>query len=399
MNNLYWCCDGKSIQGAAHQRTGLVNQDAIHCETIEFEQQRMLLTAISDGHGGQSYFRSHVGADYAVRVSTSLLKQTISAWGHDPIKLCQRVQDLPQQIVGQWRRSVIEHSQQYPFTSAEWSKLQTQELLQQEISRSQLEDDPSIAYGATLLLIFITEAFALYFQVGDGDILCVQPDGTTEHPLPIDARLIANRTISLCTPQAWEEGRLRVCSVQEVPLPAMILASTDGYANSYATDEDFFRIGIDYLQSVRTEGFDRVIANLPMILRETSYRGSGDDITLGMMYLENGSTVRSATSLHSPIIQHPTTRQSLLRIVSPSLGIHHAKERLSWIWIPPLLLLIIGASLLAFKRLSSQLPASLIYPIHPSIPQSSIRQNPIPQRPNQLLPRPVSTPSNPKKNL
>jgi hypothetical protein len=216
----------------------------------------------------------------------------------------------------------------------------------------------------------------------------VQSDGTAEHPLPIDARLIANRTLSLCTPQAWNEARLRVCSVQESPLPAMVLASTDGYANSYATDEDFLRIGIDYLQSIRKEGFDRVIAHLPLILTETSHRGSGDDITLGIMYLEDVSSVRSTIALHAPGIQDSTAKP-----------LHSFRQHSLWIWIPPFLLLVIAASFSTLKQFSSQLPPQISYPISPS-PRSSTQQNPVRQRRNQsLLAKPVSPPSSPKKIL
>jgi hypothetical protein len=60
----------------------------------------------------------------------------------------------------------------------------------------------------------------------------------------------------------------------------LILASTDGYANSFKTDADFLQIGQDYLDLLRRGGIARVAHELPAFLEEASKLGSGDDITL-----------------------------------------------------------------------------------------------------------------------
>ncbi|MBE9013784.1 protein phosphatase 2C domain-containing protein [Pseudanabaenaceae cyanobacterium LEGE 13415] len=369
MNDLSWRCDGRSIQGASHQRTGLVNQDAIHCESIEIGQQHALLMVVSDGHGGQSYFRSHIGANYAVKVAATIVKQSVL--GKDSSRSLKQIQhQLPQQIVEQWRRNVLAHVQQHPITKAEWEKLEG--IWQGEVSRSQIEQDPTIAYGATLLLVVITDRFALYLQIGDGDILCVQPDGTIDQPLPPDPRLIANRTISLCTPQVWKEGRFEI--VLDRALPSMILASTDGYANSYATDEDFHQIGADYLRKIRREGFDRVVTNLPIILQETSRRGSGDDVTLGIMYLEEAnSEIVPLSTVIEPSIE-------------PVIAVQ-AKPR-SWFWIMPIPILVAGIGYFVFlqqRSMTNTVPST----IAPSAIQtpSQVKPSPSPKQSPKARPK------------
>ncbi|GAP94459.1 PP2C family serine/threonine-protein phosphatase [Leptolyngbya sp. NIES-2104] len=355
MNDLSWRCEGRSIQGASHQRTGLVNQDAIRCETLTIDQQQALMMVVSDGHGGQSYFRSHIGSAIAVKIAAKIVKQS---------RLLQQIDLLPQQIVEQWRRSVMNHVSQHPFTAAEWERLEVQELWQGE-SRSQIEQDPTIAYGATLLMVVITKKFALYLQIGDGDILCVHSDGTIQHPLPPDPRLMANRTISLCTPQVWKEGRFKLI---ETALPAMILASTDGYANSYATDEDFQQIGADYLRKIRKEGFDHVLANLPLILQETSRRGSGDDVTLGVMYLENSALSETAIAPRSTAIKSP-------------ISVSAPKKR-SWIWITPIPVLIAAMGYFVFLQ-----QQSMTKTVPPAMAPAAI------QTPVQMKPSPSPKPS------
>lgn len=300
MNHFQWHCNGQSIRGVSHERTDLPNQDAIYCEAIEIESIPLLIMAISDGHGGHTYFRSHIGAQHAVQITA----KTVRTFSQEllvnrekfPVLSQALHQHLPQMVVEQWRSSVTTHLQDNPFTQFEWERLFAQEHGSGELSRQVIESDPAIAYGATLLLTLVTKTFALYLQVGDGDLLCVDLNGKTTYPLPPDNRLIANETLSLCTPYAWKESRISVISSEEKPLPVMILASTDGYANSYVTEQDFLEIGSDYLQFIRCEGFDRVIEQLPGILTETSRRGSGDDITLGVIYLEDSTKASSVKS-------------------------------------------------------------------------------------------------------
>lgn len=289
MNYSQWHCNGQSIRGASHERAGLPNQDAIHYEAIKLEDNSCLIMAISDGHGGGTYFRSHIGAQHAVKVAAKTVKNLFQALLVDRTQfsiLSQILhQRLPQMLVEQWHNSVTAHLQANPFTQSEWGQLLAQEYRDGELSRQIVESNPVVAYGATLLLTLVTKTFAVYFQLGDGDILCVNSNGETTCPLPADDRLIANETISLCTPNAWKASRMRVISYQK-ELPAMILASTDGYTNSYVTKKDFLKIGSDYLHFLRHQGFDQIIEQLPEILGETSRRGSGDDITLGVIYLE-----------------------------------------------------------------------------------------------------------------
>ena len=63
----------------------------------------------------------------------------------------------------------------------------------------------------------------------------------------------------------------------------MILLSTDGYSNSFSDEEGFLQIGQDYFYMVRNAGLMNVAGQLPDFLRQTSERGSGDDISLGIL--------------------------------------------------------------------------------------------------------------------
>ena len=139
-----------------------------------------------------------------------------------------------------------------------------------------------IDYGATLLFAVATESFLLLGQLGDGDMLLVSPDGVVSTPIPADPAAFADETPSLCQREAWAALRIRA-----IPVPApgtLLLLATDGYSKSYESDQVFAAIGPDYLKLVRTDGFHAVVPHLREFLAQVTQQGSGDDISLALLY-------------------------------------------------------------------------------------------------------------------
>ena len=289
---LYWRCGGKTVQGASHLRAGLPNQDALGWSP-ESGSGPPLILIISDGHGSAKSFRSHIGAKIAVEQATKQIKNFVLENNQGDRLVVQ--QQLPKVIVSQWLKAVDLHMQKVPFTHKEWALLEKKEGA---TAREAVLNNPSLAYGATLLAVVVTEEFILYLKLGDGDILCVDSHGKTTQPFALDERLIANQTTSLCTEDAWREVRLRLLLYSE-NLPSLILVSTDGYSNSFRSESDFLQIGQDYQEMIQSRGIDFVVQQLPNILSETSQQGSGDDITLGIVKrVETGDAITcSSTSL------------------------------------------------------------------------------------------------------
>jgi hypothetical protein len=145
------------------------------------------------------------------------------------------------------------------------------------------ERDVLLEHGTTLLAALVAPEFVLFVQLGDGDILVVQEDGRVVRGVERSERHFADETDSLCAPQAWLSMRVSVWP--RMAGEALVLLATDGYANSYETLEAFERIGPDYLARVRERGLEQVGRELEAILELTSERGSGDDITLGMIHI------------------------------------------------------------------------------------------------------------------
>jgi hypothetical protein len=281
---IQWRIIGHSSRGASHQQSGLPNQDAIGFWLPESGAGPPAILAIADGHGSAQHFRSADGARMAVDTANALLLQFSRVHSGDSnlAELQAAASELPRMILETWRASVNAHLAAKPFRDEEFERLGEKEA----DARAEISQNPLIAYGATLLSVLITASYALYMQIGDGDVLFVDDSGATSRPVPPDPRLIANQTTSLCQLEAARDFRLHI----EVPLvhaPALVLVSTDGYANSFASDADFLQIGADFLALAREHGLSGVSERLPGILREASEKGSGDDVTFGIMRRED----------------------------------------------------------------------------------------------------------------
>ena len=188
---------------------------------------------------------------------------------------------LPKEIVRGWRERVNEHILANPLTIEELDKLREKEG---DKRVKQVEDDPALAYGSTILCALLTGEFIIFAQLGDGDILAVSSDGEVKRPVPTDERLIANETTSLCLPKAWDDFRVTFQPLSG-SAPALVMLSTDGYSNSFRDEAGFLKAGSDYLNLIREDGIDFVEKHLPDWLNEASQSGSGDDVTLAIGYL------------------------------------------------------------------------------------------------------------------
>lgn len=275
--SVTWDIIGASIRGASHIRAKLPNQDAIAWRAPA-QRGDTLTLAVADGHGAPRYVRSHKGAKLAVKLAVELLHE----FAADPAAveelaiLPDRADgQLPRSLVRTWQSAVRHDLAAHPFTA-------TEQLLWDEQSKG--GEDPIRAYGATLLTALITPHYLLLLQLGDGDILIVDSAGRVSRPpLPEDPRLIANQTTSLCGSTAWQDMRAYFQAFENRP-PALVMLSTDGYANSFADEHGFFAAATDILDHIRSEGPHATRVQLPGWLRATSKAGSGDDITVALAY-------------------------------------------------------------------------------------------------------------------
>jgi serine/threonine protein phosphatase PrpC len=260
---------GRSVRGASHTRSGLPNQDAIGWTELAGSAGSLLL-AVADGHGSAKCFRSDYGSRFAVETAKAALTAPEQT---DPTRLAE-------EVVSRWRVAVQNHLCEDPIPASAWLKL---EKKLGKAARLSVEADPVLAYGSTLLAAVVSESVALYLRLGDGDILTVSGEAEVSRPWPRNEEQFGDETASLATRNAAREVQLRITRAPE-NLPALILLSTDGYANSFRDDGGFVAVGRDLLRMIHSEGIAPITENLECWLQEASELGSGDDITVGVLW-------------------------------------------------------------------------------------------------------------------
>jgi serine/threonine protein phosphatase PrpC len=269
-----WRVFAESVQGASRVRSGTPNQDAVDWQAVYGADQPLVVLALADGHGSPHYVRSAEGAKLAVQAAKSVLWELAEEHKRTANLAATRQlieQHLPKLITRRWNQLVDAHLAAAPLTAPAQ------------------QANPRIIYGSTLVALLVTGDFLLYIQLGDGDIVAVDAQGqSTRPPLPVDTRLLGDVTTSLCMPDAWRYVRSYFHLLADKP-PALVMLATDGYANSFASEADFLLAAQDIFNLVREQGKVGVAAlrtHLAGWLRATSDGGSGDDISVGILYRE-----------------------------------------------------------------------------------------------------------------
>jgi hypothetical protein len=276
-----WTALSASVQGALHEQGGHGNQDAVRLNNPSGADD-VLLLAVADGHGSSRSFRSDRGSAMAAECALRELRRFIRRLGPDaPLSRVrnQATTRWPKDLVAAWKSAVRADLAAHPFTPLEFAAFPERPPAIKP--GQELPVAAYLAYGATLVAVAITRRYILYSQLGDGDILAVRGDGVVSRPLPRRHEFMANQTVSLCSHRAAREFQIRVDALRGA-VPALVMLSTDGYANCFGDDEVFFKVGADFLAYLRSEGVGFVGEKLEEWLRQSSHDGSGDDITVGL---------------------------------------------------------------------------------------------------------------------
>ena len=276
---LQWTALCSSTRGNWHETTGQKNQDSVRA--IPGPRGSVLL-AVSDGHGGAHSFRSDRGSALAVDCALRLLRSFLLRLG--PRAPLNRVRQQMQtawthQIVTGWRRAVRADVLANPFSPLDFAAFP--EPPPATPPRGEWPYSAYLAYGATLLAAALTPEHVILAQLGDGDILTVTADGSVVRPLARHHEFYQEQSCSLCTHGAAREFQVAVLS-RRVHRPALVMLSTDGYANCFGNDEGFFKVGSDLLRYARERGRGFLNAHLGAWLHDSSRDGSGDDISVAL---------------------------------------------------------------------------------------------------------------------
>lgn len=278
--------------GASHIKKGIGCQD----DASSKETQNYQLAVISDGHGGEDYFRSHKGSQFAVEAFCRCVEEAFHVSSSNEIKdesflknkaknfadalnACKTEKQLEEQmqwfmrsIITRWNILVDDDYANDPFTEAEMINVS-------EKAKKRYEAGENIysAYGATLIGAVVSDDFWFGIQIGDGKCVVFDKEGRANEPIPWDERCFLNITTSICDENASNEMRYYFAK----ELPAAIFVGSDGIDDSFKNSKhlhNFYRL---VLSSYISETFVNATQSLTEYLPILSAQGSGDDMSIG----------------------------------------------------------------------------------------------------------------------
>ncbi len=307
INPMTWMALGESVRGASHVRHDLPNQDSLDYwpDTVA----KSVALAVSDGHGSTKCFRSDRGSQFAVDAAMEVMKELAGRTGSTAdqireIKLLLEDGRVARSIFVRWNEKIKADLARDPLATAkhgEASESVTAVAVGETAGTeggtgTVLPSTPNVflskeerePYGATLLVGLITDKFGLFLQLGDGDMVALTDAGDAELVFDHDPEQIANETKSLCGVNPLPDFRSKFQVWSGHP-PKLLMLSTDGYPNSFSQPEGFLKAVSD-IHGILSKGEDGELntrSRLRGWLRSASEQGSGDDVTVGVLYRAN----------------------------------------------------------------------------------------------------------------
>ena len=265
---------GMMVIGASHIKSGTVCQDfSLSCELPDRR-----ISVVCDGHGGADYFRSDRGSRFAAEAFTECMKDpdVISVLSAAATQKQQsiRIEQLIKSIITHWNELVERDIKEHSFGEDE-----LRGVSEKARRRYEAGERLQAAYGTTLIGAVLAENFWLGLQIGDGKCVVVSETGEFTQPIPWDEECFLNVTTSLCDENAARE--FRFCFSRN--LPAAVFIGSDGINDCFAGDErlyDFYRVT---LKSFAETDEETAIAQLKEYLPTLSEKGSGDDMSVGIL--------------------------------------------------------------------------------------------------------------------
>lgn len=279
--------------GASHIKKGVVCQDF----SVSGQTDNYSFAAVSDGHGGEDYFRSDRGSRFAAEAFCECLQEAFENGLSQALtdhrterQLDKQLDWFMQSIVARWNFKVDENITAEPFTEAELEGVSDRARARYEKGEKQQS-----AYGATLIGIVVTKSFWFGVHIGDGKCIAFDREGSPSEPIPWDEQCFLNVTTSICDSNALAEFR----HFFSREIPAAVIIGSDGIDDCFAGSEPLYNFYRVILTSFVTESEDKALADLESYLPELSGKGSGDDMSVAAII--DIDHIRNAPELYETV--------------------------------------------------------------------------------------------------
>ncbi|MDR1891459.1 MAG: protein phosphatase 2C domain-containing protein [Oscillospiraceae bacterium] len=274
-----------SKQGSSHIKNNKPCEDSSGC--FENKAYNTHIAIVADGHGGDKYFRSKFGSALAVESAHEVIDRFIEYTGenktgffdadakNDPSKTSGNLKKTEEKIVSAWRKKVLQHIQDNPWTDDEKDFCKKHTIVIKENDEHQMYS----IYGSTLLAAVVTENFWFVLQIGDGACVIIHKNGKAEIAVPDDEEQGFGVTKSLCNTDALENFRHNFGF--EKIIGATVV--TDGVSDSFPPETYLEFNVIELLQNFVKQP-EETKKELQESLPQLSERGSGDDVSIAGIF-------------------------------------------------------------------------------------------------------------------
>ncbi|MDE6519032.1 MAG: protein phosphatase 2C domain-containing protein [Ruminococcus sp.] len=259
-----------SVRGASHDAKGIVCQDS----SAHYACADYAVAVVADGHGSKKHFRSNMGSKLAVESALETIAkyyENVEEFEKNfPVNHDMIIRHIQKQVILRWNVAVLEHFRNNPVTADE-----KKEFTQEEFAKIPVES----YYGTTLIVVVACKGFSFGFQIGDGSLVGVFDDGSTEILIDYEESNPANITSSICNANA---ATMFDSFYIENKQALALYVSTDGLYTSFGSDDDFLAYHT-IITSQLAEGDDFEAAVMKNITKRTHY-GTQDDISLSCVF-------------------------------------------------------------------------------------------------------------------
>lgn len=263
--------------GASHVAKGIGCED--YAET--FNDEKVCISVISDGHGDKKCFRSAQGANIACVVSIECVRKLIDSSPNS----CDELKKSPDRIITELEKEIVR----------EWNKGVNNDLTTNPIKDNELEGLPEETveairsgyslnkiYGCTLIMCVVIEGFWFGIHIGDGKCVVAMNNGLYTQPIPWDDKgCVGNRSTSICNSNSFAGFRY----IYGTDVPTGLFVASDGVDESF--DENglnrcYYTLGY-WVQTMQKEELD---SKMNELLSQITNNGSGDDVSIACILSE-----------------------------------------------------------------------------------------------------------------
>lgn len=265
-----------------------------------YDDEKMHICVVADGHGSDNYPRTDRGSQYAVDAAIEQIKafvqkiynpdpenpeksekesnELIEKFLHSKIDETHQLKNLSKSILIRWRELVDKDVEENPFHESEMLNV-SDKYKKIYMSENISERRAYKAYGCTLIAYVVTEKFSFGMQIGDGKCVVIDKNGTFSEPIPWDENCQMNVTTSICDSNAADEFRFFVTEEK----PSAVFCGSDGIDDSYANVEEMYALYRSIIKIFIEYGSDVGKAEIKEYLPVLTKKGSGDDVSIAFI--------------------------------------------------------------------------------------------------------------------